>query len=218
MEPSLSEADRAKRDGILVFWFGHIPGRDLSFRGSLQLIARLPFWAGKWGQLLHDVDAKMRALFDADLERAARGQYDHWAAEPAGRLALILLLDQFTRNLHRGTPDAFSCDEKVLPIAKEALARGEDQLFYPAARSFFYLPFVHQEDARCQDLAVDAYRRAMREAGGIQKAILLAEYFSALRHRQAIQRFGRFPHRNRILGRESTPDEQRFLRQPFSSF
>jgi uncharacterized protein (DUF924 family) len=209
---------RVKSDEILKFWFGHIPGSALQKGGSRQLVARVPFWAGKWGRMLWDVDARIRNQFGDDLVRASRGEFDHWAELPTGRLALILLLDQFSRNIHRGNPAAFADDARTLKIALAGLDAGEDMQFYPVARSFYYLPLVHQEDPACQEQAVALYSKALREARGIQKTILFAEYCSAVRHRQVIRRFGRFPHRNRILGRMSTAEERRFLREPFSHF
>jgi uncharacterized protein (DUF924 family) len=207
-----------KVDEILRFWFGHLPGRSLDYRGTLQIARRLPMWAGNWGRWFLDTDTGIRRRFEDDLRRAAQGEYDDWASSPAGRLALILLLDQFSRNMYRGTPQAYAYDAKTLPIALEGLDRQEDKLVYPAARSFFYLPLVHQEDLACQERAVALYREALREARGIQRAILLAENISAVRHRDAIRRFGRFPHRNEVLGRTSAAAELRFLRQPFSRF
>ena len=207
-----------KYEEILAFWFGHVPGPELGARGAWQLMGRLPYWAGKWGSLVRDVDGHMRSRFSADVERAAAGQYDHWAAEPPGLLALLVLLDQFPRNIHRGTPAAFANDQKAYPLALRAVDSGIDQQFYPMARSFFYLPLVHKEDLESQNRAVQAYRRAAQEARGIQKLMLRTEYLSSLRHRQAIELFGRFPHRNEILGRETTEAEARFLRQPFTRF
>jgi uncharacterized protein (DUF924 family) len=205
-------------DEILTYWFGHIPGRVLSSREQWQIVKRLPVWAGKWGRLLWDVDKEVRERFGESLLDASAGKYDHWVSTPTGRLALILLLDQLSRNMHRDTPDAYAQDVKTLPLAVEALEQGQDKQFYPLARSFFYLPLVHQEELVHQDRAVAAYREAAAEARGLQRAILKAEYLSALRHREAIRRFGRFPHRNDVLGRQSTIAELRFLRQPFSRF
>jgi uncharacterized protein (DUF924 family) len=207
-----------KVDEILRFWFGHVPGRSLDRRANLQILRRLPMWAGNWGRRILDTDTGIRQRFEDELRRAAQGEYDDWASSPPGRLALVLLLDQFSRNMYRATPAAYAYDAKALPIALDGLDRQEDKLFYPVARSFFYLPLEHQEDLACQDRAVALYREALREARGVQRAILAAELISALRHRDAIRRFGRFPHRNVVLGRESTAAERRFLRQPFSRF
>ncbi|MBT9548155.1 MAG: DUF924 domain-containing protein [Candidatus Sericytochromatia bacterium] len=203
---------------VLTFWFGHIPGQQLNARQSAAIISRLPYWAGKWGSLIRDVDGEMRAQFTDMLEKAAQGEFEHWLSEPTSLLAWLLLLDQFPRNMYRGTPTAFSHDQKTLPVALKAIEEKIDQQFFPVARSFLYLPLVHQEELRYQDMAVVAYRQAVHAARGVQKAILLAEYASSLRHREAIQRFGRFPHRNAILGRETTQEEATFLRQPFTRF
>lgn len=203
---------------ILMFWFGHVPGRTLGSGARRQILKRLPFWAGNWGRRFWDVDRELRARFGDDLIRAGRGEYDDWASTATGRLALILLLDQFSRNIHRGKPEAFAYDDKTIGIALDGLDWEEDRAFYPLVRSFFYLPLEHQEDIRHQEHAVQAFRAALREARGFQWTILFAEYCSAIRHRDIIRRFGRFPHRNRILGRPSTRAEQRFLKQPFSRF
>jgi uncharacterized protein (DUF924 family) len=215
----MSDSASHKIEEILKFWFGHVPGRRLSRRGARQILRRLPMWAGNWGRRFFDVDREIRLRFSGDLRRAEAGACDDWASTPTGRLALLLLLDQFSRNIHRGTPAAFANDAKSLRLALEALEQGEDKLFYPVVRSFFYLPLEHQEDIVYQDRAVAAFNDAVRDAGsGLQCAILMAERFSAGRHREAIQRFGRFPHRNRILGRSSSVAELRFLRQPFTRF
>lgn len=133
--------------------------------------------------------------------RAAAGELDDWAETAPGALALLLLLDQFPRNLFRGSAEAFATDEKALGIAERAIARGFDTAYPMPAKGFFYLPFMHAENLAAQERSLDLYRVA-----GEQNT-----YFYALIHYDAVRRFGRFPHRNPILGRPTTESEQAYL-------
>lgn len=134
-------------------------------------------------------------------ESAQAGSLDHWADEPAGALALSILLDQVPRNLHRATPLAYASDPKALAIAKQALERGFDQRVAEIMRPFFYLPLMHSENLADQERCLALY-----EAYGNAEMLYFARH-----HRDIIARFGRFPHRNQILGRETTPQEAQFL-------
>jgi len=140
-------------------------------------------------------------------DSAKRGGLDHWGDTPRGALALIILLDQFSRNLHRGSPEAFAADGKARAVARLAIARGFDLALPPAARCFVYLPFEHAEDPAAQDESVrlltpldDRYARY------------------AVSHRDVITRFGRFPQRNAALGRVSTAAEEAYLADPDRGF
>ncbi len=146
-------------------------------------------------------DAEIRQRLEALHHAAARGELDDWAATPEGALALLLLLDQFSRNLFRGSPHAFATDPKARKVAREAVDRGFDGQIDPELRQFFYLPFEHSED-----MADQARSLALTEACGDAD---LAKW--AKLHRGIIQRFGRFPHRNAELGRPSTAEEAAFL-------
>lgn len=205
-------------DEVLSFWFGRVPGPRFGLLDALWLPTRIPCWGGHWAQRVYDVDGLIRRRFLLDWQRAAEGELDAWASTPRGRLALVLLLDQIGRNIHRGTPTAFSTDPKTYALAREAVERGEDRLFNPLARTLLYLPFMHQEELGAQDRCVALYTEARREAPHAAWLVLTVELLSARRHREIIARFGRFPHRNAILGRESTPEEQAFLRKAFSAF
>jgi uncharacterized protein (DUF924 family) len=149
------------------------------------------------------------AAFDRDIalgfmrahDLAARGALDHWKAEPEGALALVILLDQVPRNVFRGSARAFATDRKALDTAKQAVLAGFDQGFAPADRQFFYLPFMHAESLADQELGLALYQTL-----GDEKALHYAEI-----HRDAIARFGRFPHRNAVLGRETTAEEAEYL-------
>ena len=180
---------------------------DLDVRGVLR------FWFEEhgpkdWFAKNSDFDAKIRARFGALHERAARGELDGWAGTPEGTLALIVVLDQFSRNLHRNDAKAFACDPKALGLARMALDRGFLSGFGEPERAFFLLPFEHSENPRDQEISVMHFGRfsdpLYRDA--------------AEKHKAIIDRFGRYPHRNAVLGRPSTPEEIAFLTGPGSSF
>ncbi|MBI2313264.1 MAG: DUF924 domain-containing protein [Betaproteobacteria bacterium] len=158
------------------------------------------------------VDTEIRERFLDDYGLAAEGKLPGWQAAPEPCLALILLLDQFPRNMFRDTPLAFATDPLALAAAKQAVGAGFDTGMPNLRRMFLYLPFEHSEALADQDEAV---RRLEAVKGDPQMAAAL-DY--AHRHREVIRRFGRFPHRNAILGRESTAEEREFLRQSGSSF
>lgn len=164
----------------------------------------LEFWleAGpdKWFDGGAEFDEECRA-YEPFWEAAAQGQYDHWADTASGMLALIILLDQIPRNLFRESAKQFSTDEKAIVLARTALDKGYDKSQMMPVRNFYYLPFMHSEDLADQRLCCDL----LRPTGSMQN------YYFALVHMDAIARFGRFPHRNAILNRETTAEEQRYL-------
>ncbi len=163
------------------------------------------FWrdAGpdKWFEADHNFDQAIRSRFLPAYEAAANGALAGWAESAQGALALLLLLDQFPRNMFRGTARAFATDALARAVADRALARGFDQATEGALRPFFYLPFMHSEDLRDQDRSVRLY-----EALGDAEHLRFAS-----EHRDIVQRFGRFPGRNVALGRATTPAEKAFL-------
>ncbi|HET9904282.1 MAG TPA: DUF924 family protein [Xanthobacteraceae bacterium] len=165
----------------------------------------LAFWlaAGpdKWFAKDTAFDGEVRARFAAAHAAATAGRLESWAANREGALALVILLDQFSRNLHRGNAQAFAADAKARAIAAAALARGFDAATPMPLRPFFYLPFMHSEDPADQARSLALYR-----ALGDAELLKYAE-----EHADIIRRFGRFPHRNAVLGRTSTAEEQAFL-------
>ena len=167
----------------------------------------IAFWqdAGRkaWFAKTPEFDAAIRRRFTAAHHAAARGELAFWADNAEGALALLLLLDQFPRNLWRGSAHAFATDPLARSLARSAVDDGHDRSFPAPLRSFFYLPFEHSEALADQDLAVHLCEALERETGEN------ADW--ARKHRDIIVRFGRFPHRNRILGRTSTPEELAFL-------
>ncbi len=164
----------------------------------------LKFWreAGPsmWFAKDEKFDARFRARFLVAHEAAARGELEHWLATPEGALALVILLDQFPRNAFRNTPRMYDTDALARKAANKALAAGYDQRLPRELRKFFVLPFAHSEDLADQDRAVALARRIGPD-----------DLAHAEHHRDIVRRFGRFTHRNRILGREHTPEERRYL-------
>jgi len=163
-------------------------------------------------------DAEARERFGALVEQALNGDLQDWAELPEGWLALVLLLDQLPRMIHRDTPRAFAGDERAQQLVRDGLAHGGDMLLSPIQRVFIYLVLEHAENLAVQDLAV-AHFTALRDIAAEHKQALFRDFLDyAERHREVISRFGRFPHRNAILGRDSSDAEQSFLQQPGSSF
>ena len=175
----------------------------------------LAFWFDEsqppqWFQINADFDAQITARFADDHDKAARGIFDDWKNDPEGCLALCLLLDQFPRNMFRGTARAFATDGKALVIAKYALAKGFDQILPPLKRRFLYLPFEHSETLSDQRKCASLFEKMKKDDP--------LGYDYALRHLKVIEQYGRFPHRNKILSRMSTPDEEEYLAQSGSGF
>jgi len=169
------------------------------------------FWrqAGpkRWFEKDAAFDEAIRLKFEATHHAAARGEYDDWIETAEGALALLILLDQFPRNLYRGSAHQFATDALARRIAAEAIERGHDKAVEREMRDFFYLPFEHSEDMADQDRGVALCQAAAEELAEPD----FAKW--ALIHRFIVDRFGRIPHRNRCLGRETTPEEQAFLDQ-----
>jgi uncharacterized protein (DUF924 family) len=186
----------ARARKILEFWFG---SADL-----MHPVEYRDAWFGKNDEF----DAEIRRHFADDVEFALRGELDGMGATASGALALLLLLDQFPRNLFRGTAKAFEGDERARRIAKAAIARGFEAAMSQRHRVFLYLPFEHSEELRDQERSVILFATLDDPRG----------YDYAVRHRDIVARFGRFPHRNAALGRPSTEEEIEFLKTPGSSF
>lgn len=175
----------------------------------------LHFWfeetqAQQWFQKNDDFDNLIRERFLGTYRLAADGVCDLWRDEAEGCLALCIVLDQFPRNMFRGTPESFATDAKALQVARHSIARGFDQTFVPVRRRFLYLPFEHSENLADQDRSVALFQ-SMKEQD-------LLGYDYALRHQAVIERFGRFPHRNAILGRQNTAEEDEYLAQAGAGF
>lgn len=185
---------------ILNFWFGE--------PGSLEYGKSRPEWFTKDPAF----DEQIRVQFLNDYEQAAAGELKDWQQLPESCLALILLLDQVPRNLFRGSPQAFATDPQALAATKFAVSHQLDRELLPVQRWFMYLPFEHSENLEDQHQSVALFQQ-FRDDPDCASSV---DY--AIQHLAIIERFGRFPHRNQILGRETTPEEAEFLKQPGSSF
>lgn len=185
---------------ILQFWFGSLEQPNYGKQRKE--------WFIKNPEFDHEVRAKFLEIY----EQAATGNLDHWKESPLSCLALIILLDQFPRNMFREQPKAFATDEKALNLAKYAIAQGFDRQLLPVQRWFIYLPFEHSENLADHHLNIQLFSTLKDDPDSASTI----DY--AYRHLEIIERFGRFPHRNIILGRSTTLEEEEFLSQPGSSF
>ncbi|WP_099761109.1 DUF924 family protein [Janthinobacterium sp. 35] len=191
----------AQAQDVLDFWF--LPPDNPDY-GQARV---------EWFRKDDGFDAQIRARFGALIDVAIEGGLRAWDATPHGALARLIVLDQLTRNVYRGTPRAFAGDAQALALAVALTQAAQDQLLPPMLRAFAYLPFEHAEDLAMQARAVELFQLLSQAQPGFEGMLDYAE-----RHQEVIARFGRFPHRNAILGRASTPQEVEFLRQPGSSF
>ncbi len=157
------------------------------------------------------LDGEIETRFGDRMKRAAIGDLGEWRESPRGKLALILLLDQFPRNVHRGTAQAFAQDDRAARLAIDLIEDGLDRLT-PVEQVFALMPLMHCENLERQDAGIAGFTRCIDDADGAWMPILERSRDFAQRHRDVVARFGRFPHRNRVLGRESTADEERYLR------
>jgi uncharacterized protein (DUF924 family) len=186
---------------ILQFWFDRQP--DELGEGNARKV---------WFKKSPDFDREVRTRFLSVYDRAVAGQLDDWQETPEGCLALVIVLDQFPRNMFRGQPQSFATDARAVAIAEAALVRNFDQYLLPIQRWFLYIPFMHSENLEHQRRSVQLFS-TLKDDPDVASA-----YPFAIRHQEVVERFGRFPHRNAILGRENTPEEAEFLKQPGSSF
>lgn len=198
----------ARIEAVLSYWFGTVGENGFPAQDRRDL----------WFGASPETDAEIAARFGDDVERAGRGELESWARTPRGRLALILLLDQFSRNIHRGTPEAFANDDRALALCLEGLRLGHDRTLRSCERVFFYLPLEHSEDPVHQSRCVGLLEELLRGSPQGTRPRLEEALAYARKHRDIVERFGRFPHRNPILGRASTPEEERFLRSQGETF
>ena len=193
---------------VLRLWLGAHPLE----RAAMQRVQ------AQWFRKDEAFDAGLRQHFLPTIEAARDGRLDDWAQSAEGRLALIIVLDQFTRNVFRGQPASFAADAQALALALEGIERGHDQAVPPMARIFCCLPLEHAEDAAMQARSVALFA-ALRDAADAEpKAFFDGTLEYARKHQDVIARFGRFPHRNAILGRASTDAERAYLAQPGAGF
>ena len=193
---------------VLDFWFGTDPDDAVVAREKRDL----------WWKSNSATDGMLRQRFSTLVEQAGRRELDEWASTPRGLLALIILTDQFPRNIHRGTPRAFVFDPLARAHCRDGIGRGFDVRLRPIERVFHYLPLEHSESREDQAESVSLFSELARITDPGHKEVFDGYLRYAEQHRDIIMRFGRFPHRNRILGRTSTVEEIAFLQTPGSSF
>ncbi|MEM9152530.1 MAG: DUF924 family protein [Cyanobacteria bacterium P01_F01_bin.3] len=199
MQPTVSA------DTVLEFWFGNPTDPDYgTYRKA-------------WFTKDAEFDSQIRQRFLLAVEAAAEGDYDQWQSTAISSVALLLLLDQFPRNIYRGDPRSFSADEKALSVAQGLVDSGAHKRLIPAQRFFVYVPFEHSEAMENQNRCVALMEALNHEFPNLEKGLASGLDY-AVRHRDVIERFGRFPHRNAVLGRVSTPEELEFLQHPGSRF
>ena len=193
---------------VLDYWFGQGP------MDPARLMERNTFWFGGDGpEAAAARDADIKAQLEPMLERASRGEFAAWAGSPKRRLALILLFDQVPRNAYRDTAAAFAFDREALALSIEGLQLAADAALAPWERLFFYLPLEHAESIDAQDAALAAFTRNAAEAPPEFRPWCEGLIGYANKHRDLIKLFGRFPHRNQVLGRADTPEEAAWLKE-----
>lgn len=186
---------------ILEYWFGPLKSADV-YHDNVKL-----WWEGG-----EDVDNEIRNRFGKQVTAATKGELDSWKNTPRGRLALIILVDQFTRNIYRGTPQAFAYDNIAQKLTLEGISKGDDKKLFPIERVFFYLPLEHAENLDLQKLSIQKFHDILSVAPKDQFKDFKSHEDYALEHYEIIKKFGRFPYRNEVLNRKSTPEEIEFLK------
>lgn len=198
----------ATPESVLDFWFG-TAGMASEIAGRQRKL-----WFGK----APENDQAVSDRFAATLAAASAGKLDHWANSRRARLALVIVLDQFPHHIFRDQPQAFATDPQALALSLAALTASEDLQLTPIERVFLYLPLEHAESVEMQARSVSLYEALAKEATADERALFDGFLDYARKHRDVVARFGRFPHRNAILERPSTPEELEFLKQPGSRF
>lgn len=195
-------------DEVLAFYLGPLDSEGLA----------KPEQAQRWWRKDAAYDAEIKRLAEASWHAIVKGEREDWLAQPRSRLAYVIVLDQFSRNMFRGEARAFAADPQALHAAIGGIELGHDSTLVGHERVFFYMPCMHSEELAMQERCVELFSQFRDESHGRLREILDDNCNFAQRHRDVIARWGRFPHRNATLGRPSTPDEVEFLKQPGSSF
>lgn len=200
-DATITDDDQLRIDAILKFWFME---QALS---APQIDNRMDTWFGEDAAFDHEIETE----FADDVARASEGKLDHWAHKPHGRLALILLLDQFRRNIYRNTAKAFELDKIALKLCVEGAMAKKDKGLLPIQRAFFYMPLQHAESKRVQAKSCELFNNLAEAVSPTYRETFSTMAQFAELHRDIIDQFGRFPHRNKLLGRENTPEENEYL-------
>ena len=197
----------ARPQDVLLFWFGPKPYTP----ASVEQHSRFWFGSSIAPELTPQADELIRQRFEETMRAAESGELDAWDSSPRRRLALIVLLDQFSRHFYRGAARAYARDHQALKLSVSGLLYGADAALDPLERIFFYMPLQHAESLDVQDESVAAFRRLLEEAPGELRSTFEEAHKDAIKHRDVIALFGRFPHRNVQLGRASTHQEIEWL-------
>lgn len=198
---AIADADKQRIEAILKFWFKE---QQLS---APQIDGRMDVWFG--GDAVFDEE--ITRTFSQDVDDASAGRLDHWAGNPHGRLALILLLDQFRRNIYRNKAEAFEKDPVALKLCVEGAMEKKDQGLSPIERVFFYMPLQHAESRKVQEKSCEIYKKLADAVSPTYRETFETVAQFAELHADIVRQFGRFPHRNAILGRKNTPEEDGYL-------
>jgi uncharacterized protein (DUF924 family) len=190
-------------DKILRFWFGHVEESVIPSENRARI------W---FGDNL-EVDREIKILFQDEFELGSRGQHVDWESSAHGQLALIITLDQFSRHIHRGTSQAYAQDDYALSICKQGMQRSDDHALSLIERVFYYFPLLHSENLSDQERSISEYETLIELAFPETQVIYESFFKFANHHYSIVQRFNRFPQRNRLLGRESTPGELQYLQE-----
>jgi len=201
MDATITDEDQARIEAILSFWFKQ---QELT---APQIDRRMEMWFGEDPVFDHEIEKE----FSDDISAACAGTLDHWAADPHGRLALIILIDQFRRNIHRNTAKAFSKDKLALKLCVEGAMAKTDRSLTPIQRVFFYMPLQHAESRKVQAKSVELYNRLAEVVTPTYRETFLTVAQFAELHKDIVHQFGRFPHRNKLLNREDTAEEAEYL-------
>ena len=198
----------ANIEKILEFWFGTFPTPYTSDPARVNM----------WFRDGSKYDQEIFLTFGSVYQSAINGELDHWQEMPRGRLALIIVLDQFSRHIHRGDADAFAQDERAQQVCLDGIGAGDDLKLHRVERSFFYLPLEHAEDVERQNYSVEAFTVLVEDVPEDYRKPFEMSLDYAKRHHYVIERFGRFPELNETLGRDSTQDELVFIESGEYSF
>jgi len=202
-----------RSEAILDYWFNGLNDQTLIDLESPTV--------KRWFSGEDATDREIRERFEEYHLQAARGEYKAWEDTPRGRLALVILLDQFPRNLYRGLPEAFATDPMALDLCLRSMEEGLDEPLALIERAFLYMPLMHAESVEMQGKCKQQFSLLVdlaKERSPVNVGYFTYSHEFAVKHAVIIERFGRFPHRNAILGRQSTPEEVEFLKEPDSSF
>lgn len=201
MDATITDDDQVRIEAILSFWFKE---QELS---APQIDGRMDVWFGDNSFYDEEIERK----FSDDIEKASDGKLDYWSHQARGRLALILLLDQFRRNVYRNTAEAYSKDKAALKLCVEGAIEKKDKALSPIEKVFFYMPLQHSESLKVQRKSRELYRRLAGTVSRTYRETFNTVAQFAELHHDIIEQFGRFPHRNKLLNRENTPDEDEYL-------